>query len=118
MRKQGLDAHLGFRRKEIEFVFAVLLSNRVVGLDFHHSEWVTRLLDPVANYEIVTEVDEEQYEDCDREDALHRHTFLSFPVVVVGRWSMAQFGMSWINHASTMGEYLTDDRSGPINQPC
>jgi hypothetical protein len=71
VRKQGLDAHLGFCGKEIEIVFAILLTNRVIGLDFCHSEWITTLRDPVADEEIVTEVQKQQQQNHGREDALH-----------------------------------------------
>jgi len=98
-----LDTRLGFWGKEIEVVFAVLLANRVIGLDFHGSEGLTRLRDPVANQEIVTEVQKQQRQSGNFEDALHRRTPLSFLVVVVGKWRMAEFGTSRISHASTLG---------------
>jgi hypothetical protein len=69
--KQGVDAYLVLRREEHKLGFGALQPDRIIALDFHHSELATALGDPVPKGEIVTEVQNEQRDNGDEEYAFH-----------------------------------------------
>ena len=60
MGKQGVNAHLVFRREEHKLGFAALQPDRVITLDFHHTKLSAPLRYPIPNGEIITNVQKQQ----------------------------------------------------------
>ena len=59
MRKQGANAHLRFWLGEIEFRPAILLVNRIVGLDGYSRKRIAAFRNPIPDGKIVSRVSEQ-----------------------------------------------------------